>query len=59
MGGPGTMPYQPENIWEVVGLGTEKYTQDKGENLYRRTLYNFWKRMSPRRTWTSSTRPQP
>jgi Protein of unknown function (DUF1553) len=40
------MPYQPDNIWEVVGLGTEKYTQDKGENLYRRTLYNFWKRMA-------------
>jgi len=47
MGGPGTKPYQPENIWEVVGLGTEKYAQDNGENLYRRTLYNFWKRMSP------------
>ncbi len=47
MGGPGTMPYQPENVWEVVGMGTEKYTQDKGENLYRRTLYNFWKRMAP------------
>jgi hypothetical protein len=47
MGGPGTMPYQPENIWEVVGLGTERYKQDNGENLYRRTLYNFWKRMSP------------
>jgi hypothetical protein len=47
MGGPGTMPYQPENIWEVVGMGTEKYTQDQGENLYRRTIYNFWKRMAP------------
>ena len=47
MGGPGTMPYQPENIWEVVGLGTEKYKQDTGENLYRRTIYNFWKRMAP------------
>jgi hypothetical protein len=47
MGGPGTMPYQPENVWEVVGMGTEKYAQDKGENLYRRTLYNFWKRMAP------------
>ncbi|MES2597655.1 MAG: DUF1553 domain-containing protein [Verrucomicrobiota bacterium] len=47
MGGPGTMPYQPENVWEVVGMGTEKYTQDKGEGLYRRTLYNFWKRMAP------------
>ena len=47
MGGPGTMPYQPENVWEVVGMGTERYTQDKGENLYRRTMYNFWKRMAP------------
>ncbi|MFM9001083.1 MAG: DUF1553 domain-containing protein, partial [Opitutia bacterium] len=34
------------NIWEVVGMGTEKYVQDKGENLYRRTVYNFWKRMA-------------
>ena len=47
MGGPGTYPYQPENIWEVVGMGTEKYVQEKGENLYRRTVYNFWKRMAP------------
>lgn len=47
MGGPGTLPYQPENVWEVVGMGTEKYVQDQGENLYRRTLYNFWKRMAP------------
>ncbi|MDR3404542.1 MAG: DUF1553 domain-containing protein [Chthoniobacter sp.] len=47
MGGPGTKPYQPDNIWEVVGLGGARYTQDKGENLYRRTVYNFWKRESP------------
>lgn len=47
MGGPGTLPYQPENVWEVVGMGTEKYVQDQGENLYRRTLYNFWKRTAP------------
>ena len=47
MGGPGTMPYQPENVWEVVGMGTEKYKQDIGENLYRRTIYNFWKRTAP------------
>ncbi|MBX7211896.1 MAG: DUF1553 domain-containing protein [Verrucomicrobiaceae bacterium] len=50
MYGPGTKPYQPENIWDVVGLpgaDTRNYVQDKGENLYRRTVYNFWKRMSP------------
>ncbi len=50
MGGPGTRPYQPEHIWDVVGLAqstTRNYTQDKGENLYRRTLYNLWKRQAP------------
>ena len=50
MYGPGTRPYQPEGIWDVVGLpsgNTRKYVQDTGENLYRRTLYNFWKRMAP------------
>ncbi|MBK8038760.1 MAG: DUF1553 domain-containing protein [Verrucomicrobiaceae bacterium] len=50
MGGPSTKPYQPEGIWDVVGLpggDTRNYVQDKGENLYRRTLYNFWKRMAP------------
>ncbi len=50
MYGPSVKPYQPENIWEVVGLpggNTRNYTQDKGESLYRRTLYSFWKRMAP------------
>ncbi|NOZ38694.1 MAG: DUF1553 domain-containing protein [Planctomycetes bacterium] len=50
MYGPGTRPYQPSDIWNVVGLSngdTRIYKQDQGENLYRRTLYNFWKRMAP------------
>jgi len=47
MGGPGTKPYQPENVWEVVGMGNARYAQDTGENLYRRTVYNYWKRMAP------------
>ncbi len=50
MGGPGTRPYQPQGVWDVVGLpggNTRDYVQDTGENLYRRTLYNFWKRMAP------------
>lgn len=47
MGGPGTKPYQPENVWETVGMGNAKYAQDKGDGLYRRTVYNYWKRMAP------------
>ncbi|MEM0926406.1 MAG: DUF1553 domain-containing protein, partial [Planctomycetota bacterium] len=50
MFGPGTRPYQPTDIWNIVGLpggDTRNYRQDQGENLYRRTIYNFWKRMAP------------
>ncbi|QDV49812.1 Planctomycete cytochrome C [Gimesia fumaroli] len=50
MYGPGTKPYQPQGIWDIVGLpegNTRIYVQDKGENLYRRSIYNFWKRMAP------------
>ncbi|MDA8744255.1 DUF1553 domain-containing protein [Rubripirellula amarantea] len=50
MFGPGTRPYQPTNIWNMVGLpggDTREYEPDTGEGVYRRSLYNFWKRMSP------------
>ncbi len=50
MYGPGVRPYQPDGIWDIVGLpggDTRDYVQDKGENLYRRSLYTFWKRMAP------------
>ncbi|MCA9086776.1 MAG: DUF1553 domain-containing protein, partial [Planctomycetaceae bacterium] len=50
MYGPGVRPYQPGGIWEVVGLpggDTRNYVQGKGEDLYRRTVYTFWKRMAP------------
>ncbi|MCA9048404.1 MAG: DUF1549 domain-containing protein, partial [Planctomycetaceae bacterium] len=41
MYGPGVKPYQPEGIWDVVGLpggDTRNYVQDTGEDLYRRSL---------------------
>jgi hypothetical protein len=50
IGGPSVKPYQPEGIWDKVGMvegNTRIYQQDKGENLYRRSLYSFWKRMAP------------
>jgi len=50
MYGPGVKPYQPSNIWNMVGLpggDTREYQQDRGENLYRRSIYMFWKRMAP------------
>ena len=50
VGGPSVRPYQPEGVWEAVampGSDTRNYRQDKGEKLYRRSLYTFWKRSAP------------
>ncbi len=50
IGGPSVRPYQPEDVWETVamkGSNTRFYEQDTGENLYRRSLYTFWKRAAP------------
>ncbi len=49
-GGRGDKPYQPSGIWEAIAFDvsdTYIYTQDKGDALYRRSLYMFWKRTSP------------
>jgi len=45
LGGPSVKPYQPRGLWKE--LADENYVQDKGEKLYRRSLYTFWKRTIP------------
>jgi hypothetical protein len=50
LGGPSVRPYQPEGVWEAVamiGSNTRDYKQDSGDNLYRRSMYTFWKRAAP------------
>ncbi len=50
LGGPSVKPYQPDGVWEAVamyGSNTRDYRRDKGESLYRRSLYTFWKRSAP------------
>ena len=46
IGGKSVKPYQPPGVWEEAGTG-KSYTPDKGENLYRRSLYTFWRRTAP------------
>jgi hypothetical protein len=46
LGGPSVKPYQPEGLWEVA-MGGPHYDRAKGPDLYRRSLYTFWKRTVP------------
>ncbi len=55
VGGKSVKPYQPPGLWEAVGYtssNTGRFVQDKGDALYRRSMYTFWKRTSPPPTLT-------
>ena len=51
IGGPSVKPYQPKGLWdEVIGGGggsLARYVPSTGENLYRRSVYTFWKKTVP------------
>jgi hypothetical protein len=51
VGGPSVKPYQPEGIWEATtgggGGSTATYITSTGKDLYRKSLYTFWKRTVP------------
>lgn len=45
LGGPPAKPYQaPGSMWKEINNFLPVYTADKGEGLYRRSLYTFWRR---------------
>ena len=50
LGGPSVYPYQPPGLWtelnDRAGYSRE-YANGKGEALYRRSLYTYWKRTVP------------
>lgn len=48
IGGPGVKPYQPPGLWNEVSIDVNlRFTQDKGEKLFRRSMYIYWKRSAP------------
>jgi len=50
VGGPSVKPYQPEGVWSTVAMpqsNTRVYEAGTGDDLYRRSLYTFWKRSAP------------
>ena len=64
IGGPSVRPYQPPGLWEELSsrqdsdkFSAQKFVQDHGESLYRRSLYTFWKRTSPPPSLTTFDAP--
>ena len=51
VGGPSVFPYQPEGLWKEMAYGdmftAQVYRQGSGSDLYRRSMYTFWKRTIP------------
>jgi hypothetical protein len=49
VGGPSVKPYHPPGLYEQVtaGSGYNVYVPGKGNDLYRRSLYTYWKRSVP------------
>jgi len=51
IGGKSVKPYQPAGLWEELAFGDgfseQTYVQSKGQDLYRRSMYTFWKRTVP------------
>jgi hypothetical protein len=51
LGGASVFPYQPKGLWEEMAFGDgfsiQSYVQSHGEDLYRRSMYTFWKRTVP------------
>jgi len=54
VGGPSVYPYQPPNLYKGIVVAANypgtKYIPSKGDDLYRRSLYTFWKRTVPHPT---------
>ena len=47
VGGAPVYPYQPDGIWESLAITKERdfsYPASSGNDLYRRSLYTFWRR---------------
>ena len=44
LGGPSVKPYQPPDLWKETSMQDMEYEQSRGPDLYRRSLYTFWKR---------------
>jgi hypothetical protein len=60
VGGQPVYPYQPDEIWEALAITKERdftYPASHGTDLYRRSLYTFWRRtVSPANMFDTANR---
>ena len=60
VGGKPVYPYQPDAIWETLAITKERdftYPASSGADLYRRSLYTFWRRtIGPANMFDASNR---
>lgn len=51
VGGPSVFPYQPDGLYNGLVVGADypgtKWVPSQGDDLFRRSLYTFWKRTVP------------
>lgn len=48
MYGPSVKPPQPAGLWEAVSMAAPfTYVADKGDAIYRRSIYTYWRRAMP------------
>ncbi|MBL8848494.1 MAG: PSD1 domain-containing protein [Planctomycetaceae bacterium] len=64
IGGHSVSPYQPVGLWEELmsredgeRFSAQTYVQSHGPDLYRRTMYTFWKRTCPPPTLSTFDAP--
>lgn len=60
LGGKPVYPYQPDDIWGALAITKERdftYPKSHGDDLYRRSLYTFWRRtVAPANIFNASSR---
>jgi len=60
IGGAPVYPYQPDAVWEALAITKERdftYPKSIGKDLYRRSLYTFWRRtVMPANMFDASSR---
>jgi mono/diheme cytochrome c family protein len=60
LGGKPVYPYQPDAVWESLAITKERdftYPASRGDDLYRRSIYTFWRRtVGPANMFDASNR---